>query len=268
MRPGTVATTFPGGGVRDQQVQGQVLTGELGSGLRPAHVQRALVTQPTEHLGPAADGLVEVVAVGGIHQPVEVHEPVLVDVIDVEVAVVGGLLAVGLGAFGVVAEHGFGDEALELGPPDAGGVPQLPVHEPRGLSRQAAGEVRDPLSTPRRQPPRHHGLVDVGQPPGALDDPSDIGLATVGGAAEDRDELHQRELADQRGAGSGDGDAGVEVALGDRRRTLGSGDDVVARPGRDVLPLLDDEGVAGADPVAHPRQQSCCRTGPGSEIHD
>ncbi|TNM37312.1 hypothetical protein FHP29_15830 [Nocardioides albidus] len=124
-----------GVGVGDQQSQREIGAGDLGSGLRPPDIEGRVIAEPAEDLGSPGDGLVEVVPVRGIHQRVEVDQSVLVDLADVEVPPVGCGLALGFGRLGVEPQNGFGDEAFELGPPDAGGVEQLPVHESRCLGR-------------------------------------------------------------------------------------------------------------------------------------
>ncbi|TNM37372.1 hypothetical protein FHP29_16165 [Nocardioides albidus] len=198
-----------------------------------------------------------------IQQRVDLDQSVLVDLPDVEVPPIGCLLSFGFGPLGVEPQHRLRDEAFELRPADAGGGEQLPIDERRRLRAQGAGEVGAPFGPPRRQPPGQDRVVDVGQPPGALDHPPDVRLPTIRGAAEDRDQLHQRELADQRGTFPGDRDAGVEVALGDRGNARWSGDDVIGGPGDDAGPFADHEGFAVPDPRHAARTAELLSSGAG-----
>ncbi|WP_028657014.1 hypothetical protein [Nocardioides sp. J54] len=108
-----------GTGIGEQQVERQVLPGQLGRCSCSPDVEGGVVAEPPQQGGAAGDRLVEVVAVCCIHPPADVHVPGLADVADVEVPVVGCLLPLGLGPLGVEPQHRFGDQPLELCPPDA-----------------------------------------------------------------------------------------------------------------------------------------------------
>ncbi|KAB2811724.1 hypothetical protein F9L07_07660 [Pimelobacter simplex] len=232
------------------EVEQEVLPGDLADGDRPPDLERLVTAQPAELHRTAPDGEVEVAAVGGVEGAAELDQAVGVGLVHVETAPAGGGDPAGLGRGRVEAAHGLVDEAAELGPADRGDVVELAVDEGGGRGAERAGEVGDPLGAPGREPAGGDGGVDVGEPPGALDDAADEGAPAVGGAAERGDELHQVVVADQGSAVAGDGHAGVDDALGEGGRALGRGEDVALGPGDDRVPLGDDERLAAADAAA------------------
>ncbi|KAB2811689.1 hypothetical protein F9L07_07455 [Pimelobacter simplex] len=156
------------------EIEREVVAGEVAEGLGAAHVQARLVPEPAEQGGAAADRLVEVRTVGGVEEPVDAHQSVGVGRADLDVAVVARRRPLGLIAGGVEPDHCLGDQPLELGPADSGGVEQLPVHERGGLRAERPGGLRDPFSAPGRQTASDHRGVDLREAPRTLQHPADV----------------------------------------------------------------------------------------------
>ncbi len=169
--------------VRDQQVQGKVTAGDRPDRRGAPGVEAGVVAELAAQGGFPGDRVVEVASVGGVEVSIDVDIAMGVDLVETDVAVppVVRCLAFGLGAFGVEPQDRLGDEPFELGPSDAadGGV-EVAVDEPCCLRGEGPGEVGDPLGTPRSHAPVEDGGVQEGEAPGALDDLTDIGPATVG----------------------------------------------------------------------------------------
>ena len=123
----------------------------------------------------------------------------------------------------------------------------MPVDVRGCLFREAAGVVGDPQRLPHRYFTAEQTGPDARQAVGALDDLPDVAAPRVERPPEERGELGDREVADQRGAGAGDGEPGVQSAFGDRRGCGLVIDHVEQRPRGDLLRHRDlalGDGVA------------------------
>ncbi|RHW27356.1 hypothetical protein D0Z08_09385 [Nocardioides immobilis] len=247
---------LPGLGVDDLEVEGEgeILAGDLPESDRPAHVQRLLTAELAEQLRPAGDRGFEVQGIGDVEGGGDLDgavEPSLVEV-DVDVPRLLGRRALLLGRLRVVADQGLLDQPVDLRPGNhMGDGRELPVHEPSGIGGQGAGGLGEPECLPHRHPALQHPGPGPGEPVGQLDDLPHIGAAGVQRPTDEGGELHHREVADQRGAGSGDREPGVQTALGDRRSVPFFGHHMLARPLGDPTDLgdlvLGDRGLVVTD---------------------
>ena len=94
------------------------------------------------------------------------------------------------------------------------------------------------VGDPQRLPHRHLTVQQPGpgprEPVGELDDLPDVVAARVQRPTQQGAELHHREVGDQRCAGSGEREPGVQAPLDQRRRVGFVVDDVFAGPFRDL----------------------------------
>ncbi len=248
---GHSAGDLPGLRVGDVEVEGEVLAGELTGRDRTSHIEGFHAAELTEDLGPAGDRVLEVEGIGSIEGAGDVGgavEPGLVQV-DVEVPQVLGVPALLLSSRRVEPDEGFLDQPVDLHPGHAVGEGcDLPVHEPGRILRQDPGGVGDPERFPHRHLPLQDPVPGLGQPVGQLDDLPDVAATGVQGPAEERTEFHDREVADERGTGTGQRQPRIQPAFGQRRGIAFVGDDVFGgpfgdRPGGGDLAFGDDGAV-------------------------
>ncbi|KRB77091.1 hypothetical protein ASE01_10080 [Nocardioides sp. Root190] len=225
--------------VGGEEVQCQVTTRDRTHCLCSSGVEGTVVAETSPDFCFAGDGLVEVVAVGNVDHGGDERVAVLVDVGDVAEPVLSGFLALCLGSFGVEPEDRLGDESVELVPAHIGDGGELAVDECCGVLGEGAGGVGDAVGLVRRDPARDDGGVERRESPGAFDDASDVHPTPVGGATQDRDEFHQRELTDQWSTQPGDRNPGVHDTREDGRCALDGLDDVLVRPCHDRDPFAD-----------------------------
>ncbi|KAA1427607.1 hypothetical protein [Nocardioides antri] len=233
------------------------MAGELTGRDRPPDVEGLLTAQLAEDLGPTGDGVLEVE-------------------VDVEVPVVLGFPVAffcGCGSNRARASSTSRSTWAQVIPWAKG---EVPVHESGGVRRQHAGGVGDPERLPHRHPILQHPCPGLRQPVGELDHLADVGAPGVQGPAEERGELHDREVTDQRRTGAGDRKPRVRATFGQRRRVTGLlVHDMLAGPLRDRtdggdLPLGNDGAVLAdlGQQLLRPRPVGRVAERCGSEIHD
>ena len=149
----------------------------------------------------------------------DVGDAVVADVVEagVDVAVLAGLPPAFFGGSGVVPDQCFLDEPVDLGPGHAVGERgELPVDEPGGVGGRSRvwSVIRSAFHTGTC--PSRTRAQSLGEAVGELDDLADVVASGVQGPAEQRTELHDREVADQGCAGAGEREAGVQTTLGQR----------------------------------------------------
>ena len=142
---------------------------------------------------------VEVDGVGEVEVALDVDGPGGADLVevDVEVAGVGGRLAVGFGAVGVEPGDGFGDESVELGGADlVGHRCDMGVDELRRGRCEAQGAFGDELQPPGLQLAAFEAGPAAAQPVAALHHVGEVAAPGLGGAAQGGGELDDGELRD------------------------------------------------------------------------
>ncbi|KRB79655.1 hypothetical protein ASE01_23300 [Nocardioides sp. Root190] len=122
---GDLTGVFVGG----EEVQGEVASGDGADCLCSSGVEGSFVTEASPDFCFAGDGLVEVMSVGDVDDGGDEGVAVLVGLGDLAEPVFLRLLALGLGAFGVEPDDGFGDESVELRPAHATDGCELAVDE-------------------------------------------------------------------------------------------------------------------------------------------
>ena len=182
----------------------------------------------------------------------------------------GGLAAAAVGLLGHEPADRLLDQPVELGGADlVRDVGDVEVDVRGRLHRQDHGLAGHPAGPPRGQVPLDHPGPDAAEPVPELDGLAEVGLAGLGGQPDRGGELGDRELRDQRGAGSGDREAGLAVVPHGGRLIEGV-DRVHARPGHRRLQLLGFRtvGRGGPGPGELEHRGGGVEVGGGAPCHD
>ena len=184
---------------RGVQVQGQLPAGQHPDGLRAAHVEGLRRPQRGEVSRAGLDGVLEVAGVGRVQAPTDPGDPVVGDVlqVDVELPLLRGSEALLLRLLGVEPDHRFLDEPLHRDRSELVRERRhVGVHERHRVEAERHRRPGGPPSPPRHQVPGEHPGVGLGQPVGQLDGLAEEHRGPVVAHAQRGGELGDAELGD------------------------------------------------------------------------